>query len=105
MNHVGTAALGCPAAQGYRAAAPWHKPVVKDTLTNQNKSLFRNGWSGRPGSNRRHPAWEAGVLPLNYSRPAQLEYHLGIARTTATAQGFSCSLACASHASLQETLR
>ena len=25
-------------------------------------------WSGRPGSNRRHPAWEAGVLPLNYSR-------------------------------------
>jgi hypothetical protein len=26
-------------------------------------------WSGRPGSNRRHPAWEAGVLPLNYSRP------------------------------------
>jgi hypothetical protein len=27
-------------------------------------------WSGRPGSNRRHPAWEAGVLPLNYSRPA-----------------------------------
>jgi hypothetical protein len=27
-------------------------------------------WSGRPGSNRRHPAWEAGVLPLNYSRSA-----------------------------------
>src|SRR5436309_1302663 len=25
-------------------------------------------WSGRPGLNRRHPAWEAGVLPLNYSR-------------------------------------
>src|SRR5271155_2838572 len=25
-------------------------------------------WSGRPGSTRRHPAWEAGVLPLNYSR-------------------------------------
>src|SRR6185312_17143607 len=28
-------------------------------------------WSGRPGSNRRHPAWEAGVLPLNYSRSNQ----------------------------------
>src|ERR1700722_7865288 len=27
-------------------------------------------WSGRPGSNRRHSAWEADVLPLNYSRPA-----------------------------------
>jgi hypothetical protein len=26
------------------------------------------GWSGRPGSNRRHRAWEARVLPLNYSR-------------------------------------
>ena len=25
-------------------------------------------WSGRPGSNRRHRAWEARVLPLNYSR-------------------------------------
>src|SRR5450631_2791045 len=30
--------------------------------------LSREIWSGRPGSNRRHPAWEAGVLPLNYSR-------------------------------------
>ena len=29
-------------------------------------------WSGRPGSNRRHPAWEAGVLPLNYSRSKEL---------------------------------
>ena len=28
-------------------------------------------WSGRPGSNRRHSAWEADVLPLNYSRPRQ----------------------------------
>lgn len=30
-------------------------------------------WSGRPGSNRRHSAWEADVLPLNYSR-AQDDY-------------------------------
>jgi hypothetical protein len=28
----------------------------------------RNFWSGRPGSNRRRPAWEAGILPLNYAR-------------------------------------
>src|ERR1700722_4056941 len=27
-----------------------------------------DSWSGRPGSNRRHSAWEADVLPLNYSR-------------------------------------
>ena len=26
------------------------------------------GWSGRPESNRRRPAWEAGILPLNYAR-------------------------------------
>ena len=26
-------------------------------------------WSGRRGSNPRHSAWEADVLPLNYSRP------------------------------------
>src|SRR6058998_1307330 len=25
-------------------------------------------WSGRPDSNRRRPAWEAGILPLNYAR-------------------------------------
>ena len=27
-------------------------------------------WSGRPDSNRRRPAWEAGILPLNYARPS-----------------------------------
>ena len=26
------------------------------------------GWSGRRDSNPRRPAWEAGILPLNYSR-------------------------------------
>src|SRR5262249_44539536 len=30
----------------------------------------RKGWSGRRGSNPRHQAWEACVLPLNYSRGA-----------------------------------
>src|SRR6266446_6208819 len=33
------------------------------------RSPLRN-WSGRPDSNRRRPAWEAGILPLNYGRPA-----------------------------------
>jgi hypothetical protein len=27
--------------------------------------------SGRPDSNRRRPAWEAGILPLNYARVLQ----------------------------------
>src|SRR6185312_16381638 len=31
-------------------------------------SLRSEGWSGRRGSNPRRPAWEAGILPLNYSR-------------------------------------
>jgi hypothetical protein len=30
---------------------------------------WKTQWSGRPGSNRRRPAWEAGMLPLNYARP------------------------------------
>ena len=29
-------------------------------------------WSGRRGSNPRRPAWEAGILPLNYSRPSAI---------------------------------
>src|SRR5579872_6050127 len=29
-------------------------------------------WSGRRGSNPRRPAWEAGILPLNYSRSEPL---------------------------------
>src|SRR5665213_183777 len=32
-----------------------------------NGKFLRN-WSGRSGSNRRHSAWEADVLPLNYAR-------------------------------------
>ena len=31
-------------------------------------------WSGRRDSNPRQPAWEAGALPLNYSRTANLMY-------------------------------
>src|SRR5439155_4647834 len=30
--------------------------------------------SGRPGSNRRRPAWEAGILPLNYARTELRRY-------------------------------
>src|SRR3989475_10548081 len=31
-------------------------------------ALGPNSKSGRPDSNRRRPAWEAGILPLNYAR-------------------------------------
>src|ERR1700730_5013752 len=37
---------------------PWERFIVSDL----------NGWSGRRDSNPRRPAWEAGILPLNYSR-------------------------------------
>lgn len=30
--------------------------------------FIEENWSGRPGSNRRRSAWEADILPLNYSR-------------------------------------
>ena len=36
-------------------------PTRDRTISQQKKS-------GRPGSNRRRPAWEAGILPLNYTR-------------------------------------
>src|ERR1035438_3452362 len=42
-------------------------------IRNPCKLLKR--WSGRPDSNRRRPAWEAGILPLNYSRsPIRSKY-------------------------------
>ena len=37
---------------------------------------IRAKWSGRRGSNPRHRAWEARVLPLNYSRSAQRIVHV-----------------------------
>jgi hypothetical protein len=37
----------------------------RDAAESQRLKLFE---SGRPGSNRRRPAWEAGILPLNYAR-------------------------------------
>src|SRR6478672_2506229 len=49
-------------------------------------------WSGRPGSNRRRPAWEAGILPLNYSRSSRLillcqkVYHSAPVRSPQVAQ-------------------
>ena len=45
-------------------------------------------WSGRRGSNPRRPAWEAGILPLNYSRTSanllvsSFEMRSGIARSS-----------------------
>jgi hypothetical protein len=53
--------------------------LVDDSANHAGEaSKLLNYWSGRPGSNRRHPAWEAGVLPLNYSRSpvrTSLAYH------------------------------
>ena len=34
----------------------------------RRRRLRMGGWSGRRGSNPRHPAWKAGALPLSYSR-------------------------------------
>ncbi len=31
-------------------------------------------WSGRPDSNRRRTAWEAAILPLNYSREGKEQF-------------------------------
>ncbi len=53
-----------------------NKMLIKSPEQNKGEQimmpLFRGGIeiSGRPGSNRRRPAWEAGILPLNYARKA-----------------------------------
>jgi hypothetical protein len=44
----------------------------------QDQRTPRLIWSGRPGSNRRHSAWEADVLPLNYSRPVLQSSKIGL---------------------------
>src|SRR5438477_1949126 len=36
--------------------------------TSKNSRYSEDFWSGRPGSNWGRPAWEAGILPLNYAR-------------------------------------
>ena len=40
-------------------------------LEGSNLARCLKTWSGRWDSNPRRPAWEAGILPLNYSRPAR----------------------------------
>jgi hypothetical protein len=49
-------------------ATPRAPPHTQARPKNPYGSGKRGGWSGRPGSNRRRPAWEAGILPLNYAR-------------------------------------
>ncbi len=60
----------------------WHSLQSAKTLGQLNLALPRlydlfsslfdcnllKKWSGRRDSNPRRPAWEAGILPLNYSR-------------------------------------
>src|SRR2546425_4097305 len=45
----------------------WSRETTKGLRSSRNPLSC---WSGRPDSNRRRPAWEAGILPLNYGRPA-----------------------------------
>jgi hypothetical protein len=51
------------------------KPKTKD-LRRRRKSLLIN--SGRWDSNPRRPAWEAGILPLNYARTLNTRYYQGL---------------------------
>ena len=46
--------------------------IHKKDPSNDESSL----WSGRRGSNSRHPPWQGGILPLNYPRLFNsLNYH------------------------------
>ena len=52
----------------YRAILDDKEPTNYSRQTAGERISREDLWSGRPGSNRRHSAWEADVLPLNYSR-------------------------------------
>ena len=47
------------------AVSNWY---LKNRSERRNRPKCLKRWSGRSGSNRRHSAWEADVLPLNYAR-------------------------------------
>ncbi len=77
---------GCSAERGgLRGCAPFHRALASESdngarlgtelcvyghLRNECVRVTDLGesWSGRRESNPRRPAWEAGILPLNYSR-------------------------------------
>src|SRR5215470_709005 len=54
-------------ALNHAVVTRWLLKTPKGLRSPRNPLSF---WSGRPDSNRRRPAWEAGILPLNYGRPA-----------------------------------
>ena len=50
-------------------------------------------YSGRADSNRRRPAWEAGILPLNYARNSEKRrfHHIIEGSTTRSSRSFCVS--------------
>jgi hypothetical protein len=58
--------------QQHRPAAPRGEreliAVIAVTPETEGVPKSLKKWSGRRDSNPRRPAWEAGILPLNYSR-------------------------------------
>src|SRR5262249_39830793 len=69
---------GCPLSALVHDAAPSSVITEKDSIPGCTihrewvrltcVRLRSSDQSGRPDSNRRRPAWEAGILPLNYAR-------------------------------------
>src|SRR5713226_6744209 len=50
----------------------WEYPPDSNQKSGPDARRLASGpKSGRPDSNRRRPAWEAGILPLNYARKLQ----------------------------------
>src|SRR5213080_2774974 len=46
----------------------WRCRTVYWPTSRKSERRISSQQSGRPDSNRRRPAWEAGILPLNYAR-------------------------------------
>jgi hypothetical protein len=62
----------CHARARYFLGAGWVKWETALSVHfhrgSKNPVVVGKSWSGRPGSNWGRPAWEAGILPLNYAR-------------------------------------
>ncbi|MFZ4439931.1 MAG: hypothetical protein ACOYOS_16005, partial [Syntrophales bacterium] len=56
-----------PPALSISAKSSLYCMLYKAGATELPENLGREKWSGRPDSNRRRPAWEADILPLNYA--------------------------------------
>src|SRR3989441_4548726 len=77
LSEQGAGQAGAAQSREREAGAPhsWANNLLKTRRPASSIACRPSGplQSGRPDSNRRRPAWEAGILPLNYARGVTAE--------------------------------